>query len=104
MALPSSTLTRLHISHALGTRSTRIAVLIVEMLRLVRELLQEQPSAVVEALIEHWEPLCREEKNPSLKDAQIATLKYARHLLDEAKKRERRLYHGLTGNPEPDES
>lgn len=96
--LPSDTLTKLHISHALGTRSTRIAALIVEMLNLVRELLQEQPSAVVEAIIEHWKARCLDEKNPQLREAQGATLKYARYLLDEAKRRERKLYHGLTGD------
>jgi hypothetical protein len=46
-------LTKLHISHALGTRATRVAVLIVESIQLGFELLDEEPTAVIEAVRDH---------------------------------------------------
>jgi hypothetical protein len=49
----SDHLTKLQISHGLGQRSTRVAVLIVESLSNLSDLIEEQPSAVVEALIDH---------------------------------------------------
>jgi hypothetical protein len=46
-------LTKLHISHALGERSTRVASHIVETINRVLDLIDEQPTAVVEALIDY---------------------------------------------------
>jgi len=46
-------LTKLHISHALGERSTRVASHIVETINRVLDLIEEQPTAVIEALIDY---------------------------------------------------
>jgi hypothetical protein len=89
-------LTKLHISHALGDRSARVACLIVEAMKGTLDLLDEQPSAVIEGLIDYAKnirpPRGRE-------DFQGAIIKYGEYALEQARERERRLLTGITGEP-----
>lgn len=95
--LSTDHLTKLHISHALGTRTTRVAVLIAEMFWTARELLEQQPSAVTSALCDYWTELNRHEVHPEKRKLRADVLRYCQHCRREAEKRERKLYHGLTG-------
>jgi hypothetical protein len=92
----SDHLTKLHISHALGQRSTRVACLIVEAMKGTLDLLDEQPSAVIEGLIDYAKniPLVR-----GREDLHVAFVKYAEYRLEHAHERERRLLTGITGEP-----
>lgn len=47
--------TKLHVSSALGQRSTRVAVLVGESILFAVDRIDEQLTAVVEALIEHFQ-------------------------------------------------
>ena len=96
----ASETTKLKISAALGERNTRMALLIVDMICTAMDMIEEQPSAIVEALIERAEKEIREEsKSPRLgvrKELRI----YLEEQLKEARARERRLYRGITGEDE----
>jgi hypothetical protein len=87
---------KLHVSHALGERSTRVACLIVEAIIGTLDLLDEQPSAVIEGLIDYAKhtrpPRGREDLN-------VAIIKYGEYALEQARARERRLLSGITGEP-----
>jgi hypothetical protein len=97
--MASDHLTKLNISHALGDRSTRVAVLIVENIKNLVEMIEEQPSAVVEALIDHSIELNRTERNTPKRELREHYIKWCETVLEEAKRRERRLLHGITGIP-----
>jgi hypothetical protein len=87
---------KLHISHALGDRSTRVACLIVEAMTGTLDLLDEQPSAVIEGLVDyakHTRPRRGRE------DFTVALIKYGEYALEQARVRERRLLSGITGEP-----
>jgi hypothetical protein len=97
-------LTKLEIRHALGQRSTRVAVLIVENIKNLVELIEEQPSAVVEALIDHSIELNRAERDTPKRQMRECYIKWCETVLEEAKRRERRLLQGIMGispNEEP---
>jgi hypothetical protein len=96
--MTSEHLTKLHISHALGHRAARVAVLIVESFQLSFDMLDEQPSAVIEALIDHIKDVTQREgpKHPRY-ELRLAALKHAETVLENAKGRERRLFQGITG-------
>jgi hypothetical protein len=96
MAAPDD-LTKLHISHALGQRSTRVAVLIAESLVLGFDLLEEQPTTVVEAMIDYWKDKGRKEPQSVRYELRKAIIKYAEETLERAKTRDRRLLQGITG-------
>jgi hypothetical protein len=70
----SDHLTKLHISHALGERSTRVACLIVEAMKGTLDLLDEQPSAVIEGLIDYAKNIGPVQGR---EDLQVALIKYA---------------------------
>ena len=96
-------LVKQHIHTALSDRSTRVGVLIVEGIANSIDLIEEQPTAVIEAVSEHADKLLREEPKSPRREIREAFKKYCQHVLEAAKTRERRLYHGLTGVPELDE-
>jgi hypothetical protein len=98
MDRPSEHLTKLHITEALEQRATRIAVLIVESICHGVDLIDEQPPAVNEALIEHFEKKVHE-RSPHRAIRQ-SLLDYSKEALVEARAREHRLYCGITGEPE----
>jgi hypothetical protein len=94
-------LTKLQISHALGRRSTRVAVLIVEGLSNIMDLIEEQPSAVVEALLDYSKEKNRTEKDEPWREMRKHYIGWFEAVLEEAKRRERRLLHGITGENGP---
>ena len=94
-------LTKLHISHALGERSTRVAGHIVETINRVLDLIDEQPTAVVEALIDYGKQKQSQEHRKARHDLGEALVAYGQATLKEARARERRLLQGITGMSEP---
>jgi hypothetical protein len=96
----SDHLVKLRIGAALSERATRVAVLIVESVHLGVNLIDEQPTAVVEAVRDHLEQVIRDDPKSPRRELRDAMLGYCRYALEEARKRERRLYHGITGVPE----
>jgi len=94
-------LTKLHMSHALGERSTRVASHIVEMINRVLDLIDKQPTAVVEALIDYGKQKQSQEHKKPRHDLGGALIAYGQATLKEARARERRLLQGITGMSEP---
>ena len=94
-------LTKLHISHALGERSIRVASHIVETVNRVLDLLDDQPTAVIEALIEYRKQQQSQEHREPRRDLAEALIAYSQATLKEARERERRLLQGITGMSEP---
>ena len=97
--LPTDHITKLNISHALGQRSTKVAVLIVEAIRNALELIDQQPSAVVEALVEHAKEIkhTKTDITPKRRELLNAMQKYCEVTLQEVQARERRWLQGITG-------
>src|SRR5262249_30782476 len=93
-------LTKLHISHALGERSARVASHIVETVDRVLDLLDEQPTAVLEALIDYRKQKQSQEHRKPRRDLGEALIAYGQATLEEARARERRLLQGITGMSE----
>jgi hypothetical protein len=89
-------LTKLHISHALGTRATRVAVLIVESIQLGFELLDEEPTAVIEAVRDYVRGSIPRAPSRARRELREAFVKYAQEALRKAERR--RLLHAITGS------
>jgi hypothetical protein len=90
--------TKLHIDHALSERDTRVACLIVEGIRNLLDLLDQQSPSVLEALIDHAKDLQRPGKAPTHRYGLREELrKYTEDALKEARARERRLLRSITG-------
>ena len=94
-------LTKLHISHALGERCTRVASHIVETINRVLDLIEEQPTAVLEALIDYSKQRLSQEHRKPRHDLGEALVAYGQATLEEVRASERRLLQGITGMPEP---
>ena len=94
-------LTKLHISHALGERSIRVAAHIVETVNCVLDLIDEQPTAVIGALIDYAKQKQSQEHRKPRHDLVEALVAYGQATLKEARARERRLLQGITGTSEP---
>ena len=94
-------LTKLHISHALGERSTRVASHIVETINRVLDLIDEQPTAVIEALIDYAKQKQSQEHRRPRHDLEEALIAYGQATLKEAREREHRLLQAITGMSEP---
>jgi hypothetical protein len=88
-----------HIKSALTERDSRIACHIVEMARSLFDLFDELSPPVLEALLDaHAERERSSQPGPKhRKEIRAALAKYAEQALNEAKKRERRLFQGITG-------
>jgi hypothetical protein len=97
--------TQTRIKAALKERSVRMACLISESIRHALDLLDEQPPDVIEAMLDGAKEAHRIGGLPKHRqDLRIAILKYMEdHALKEARARERRLFHGITGIEEPEE-
>jgi hypothetical protein len=93
-------LTKLHIKHGLEARSTRVACHIVETINCVLDLLDDQPTAVVEALIDYAKQRQRQERG-ARQDLGQALIAYGEAALKETRAREHRLLCGITGMSEP---
>jgi hypothetical protein len=90
--------TKLHIDHDLSERDTRVACLIVEGMRNLLDLLDQQSPSVLEALIDHAKDLQRPGKAPAHRYSLREELrKYTEDALKEARARERRLLRSITG-------
>jgi hypothetical protein len=88
-------LTEMEIGHALGESRTRVACLIVESIRIALDLLDEQTPTVIQALIDYSKSL---KGDPEPRRVLLqAIIKYGEIALEEAKARERRWLHGITG-------
>jgi len=94
-------LTKLHISHALGERSTRVASHIVETINRVLDLIDEQPTAVLEALIDYTKKKQSQEHRNPRHDLDGAFVAYGQATLKEAQARERQSLQSITGMSEP---
>jgi len=84
-------LTKLHISHALGERSARVASHVVETINRVLDLIDKQPIAVIEALIDYRKQQQSQEHRKPRHDLGEALVAYGQAILKEAQARERRL-------------
>jgi hypothetical protein len=91
--------TQLHIKSALKDRCVRVACLIAESIRNALDLLDEQPPDVIEAMLESAKEAERAAGLPKQRTALRAEiLKYMDdYSLKEARARESRLFHGITG-------
>jgi len=70
-----------HIHTALGERSTRVGVLIVQGIANSIDLIEEQPTAVIEAVSEHADKLLREEPKSPRREIREAFKNYCQHIL-----------------------
>jgi hypothetical protein len=95
---------KLRIGYALSDRLAPIACAIVQDITTSTKLIDDLSSAAIEALLDH----CRErhrldqprtDLDRAYKDVRAALLKYGEVALREARERERRLLHGITGLP-----
>jgi hypothetical protein len=98
MDRPSEHITKSQINSALGQKATRVAVLIVESIHLGVDLIDEQPPAVDEALVEHFEKIIREDQKSLRCPLRKCLLEYTKKALIESRMRENRLYYGITGD------
>jgi len=89
-------LTKLHISHALGERCARVASHIVQTINRVLDLIEEQPTALLESLIEYRKQQLSQEHRKPRRDLAEALIAYGQATLKEAQARERRFLHGIT--------
>jgi hypothetical protein len=86
------------IDQAMEHREARVAVLIGDNIRNALDMLDEQPTAVIEALIEHSKALQLSGNAPKHRhDLRAALIEYLEQRLHEATARERRLARAITG-------
>jgi hypothetical protein len=71
----------------------------------IMDLIEEQPSVVVEALLDYSKEKNRTERDEPRREMRKHYIGWFEAVLEEAKRRERRLLHGITGispnNEEP---
>jgi hypothetical protein len=96
--------TQLHIKTALSDRDTRVAVVISEAMGNALDLLDEQSPTVIEVIVSLAKERQRTGNFPKhRRELREALIKYAEEVcLKEARDRESRLFHGITGLDEPD--
>jgi hypothetical protein len=94
--------TQRHIQAALSDRDTRVAILIGASLRLALDLLDEQPPSVIEVIVSLAKERQLTGNFPKHRsELREALIKYAEEAcLKEARARESRLFHGITGQDE----
>jgi hypothetical protein len=97
--------TKMRIQYALKERDARVAGHVIEGERSILDMCEEQSPAFHEAMIEFGKELQKPggrapQHRKKLRDAFI---EYAQENLIEARRRERELFHGLTGLPVTDE-
>jgi carbonic anhydrase len=86
------------IDQAMEHREARVAILIGDNIRNALDMLDEQPTAVMEALIERGKQLQLSGNAPKHRhDLRAAFIKYLEQRLHEARARERRLAQAITG-------
>jgi hypothetical protein len=100
---------KLRIGYALSDRLAQIACAIVQNITTSTKLIDDLPSAAIEALLDysrerHRLDQPRTELDFAYKDVRAALLRYGEVALREARERERRLLYGITGGPWNDEA
>jgi hypothetical protein len=100
---------KLRIGYALSDRLAPIACAIVQNITTSTKLIDDLPSAAIEALLDYSRERHRldqpkTELDRAYKDVRAALLKYGEVALREAQKRERRLLSGITGVPWDEET
>jgi hypothetical protein len=102
MELPNDLQIKLRIGYALSDRLAPIACAIVENLKRSTKLIEELPSAAIEAMLDHSKEQHRLDRprtavERAYKDVRQALITYGEVALREARERERRLLDGMTG-------
>jgi hypothetical protein len=101
MELPSDAQIQLRIGYALSDRLAPIACAIVENLKRSTKLIEELPSAAIEAMLDYTKEQHRLDRprtavERAYKDVRQALITYGEAALREARERERHLLHGVT--------
>jgi hypothetical protein len=96
---------KLRIGYALSDRLAPIACTIVENLRRSTKLIEELPSAAIEAMLDYSKEQHRLDRprtaaERAYKDVRQSLITYAEVALREAREREERLLYGITGRHE----
>ena len=102
MELPSDTQLKLRIGYALSDRLAPIACAIVDNLKRSTKLIEELPSAAIEAMLDYSKEQHRLDRprtatERAYKDVRQALITYGEVALREAREREDRLLHGIMG-------
>jgi hypothetical protein len=105
MELPSDTQLKLRIGYALSDRLAPIACAIVDNLKRSTKLIEELPSAAIEAMLDYSKEQHRLDRprtavERAYKDVRQALITYGEVALREARERERHLLEGITGRPD----
>jgi hypothetical protein len=99
---PDSAEKKQHIKAALAEQDSRVAAHIMEMGRTLCDLIDDLSPTVLEALKDvHEEREAHSPRTSAPKGIQSRSGKIPERAYHEAQKRERQLYHGLTGEDEP---
>jgi hypothetical protein len=98
----ADTQVKLRIGYALSDRLAPIACTIVENLKRSTKLIQELPSAAIEAMLDYSKEQHRLDRprtatERAYKDVRQALITYGEVALREAREREDRLLHGIMG-------
>jgi hypothetical protein len=87
-----------HIEQAAKSREARVAILIGDSIRNALDMLDEQPAAVIEAMIERAKDLQLSGIAPKHRyKLRAAIIEYLEERLHEARARERQLAQAITG-------
>jgi hypothetical protein len=90
------------IDKAMENRYARVSILISESIRNALDLLDQQPAAVIEALIERTKQLQLSGNAPKHRyRMRAAMIEYAEERLHEARQWERQLAQAIAGAPPP---
>lgn len=85
-------------------REARVATLVADSIRNALDMLDEQPAAVLEAMIDRAKLLQRPGRGPKHRyKVRAALIDYLEERLQEAQARERRLAQAITGVENPNE-
>jgi hypothetical protein len=102
MELPSDMQIKLRIGYALSDQLAPIACGIVENLKRSTKLIEELPSAAIEAMLDYSKEQHRQDRprtavERAYKDVRQALITYGEAALREARERERHLLYGIKG-------
>ena len=88
------------IDQAMENREVRVAILVGDSIRNALDMLDEQPAAIIEAMIERGKHVQLSGNTPKHRyKLRAAFIEYLEERLYEARARERRLAQAITGVP-----
>jgi hypothetical protein len=100
--MTSADMVKSDIDKAMENRYARVSILIGESIRNALDLLDQQPAAVIEAMIEHTKQLQLSGNAPKHRyRVRAAIIEYAEERLHEAQQWERQLAQAIAGAPPP---